>query len=172
MSKLYTHTRHEHTPRKVSLKDAEATLAGFNMKIAVAITRALGTMWMAYLFAALAIVGFPGFSATLPQYIQWLSQTFIQLTALSVLAVGQQVLGHQQELQADEQFATTQKSYHDITEIMAHLAAQDEELLKHTAALKVLLDRVTESATLTTGTVASMEPVRARGKPRKEGTDR
>jgi ABC-type amino acid transport system permease subunit len=90
---LFRHEPHPqlHIPQKVTIAKAEQALTGFNMKIAVAITNGLGTMVCAYIFAILAIIGFPGFRATSTQYVQWVSQTFIQLVALSVLAVGQQV---------------------------------------------------------------------------------
>ncbi len=93
--KLYVHTPH---PQKVTLTKAEQTIKGYNMKIAIAITKGMGTMVCAYIFAILAIIGFPGLSATPTQYFQWLSQTFIQLVALSVLAVGQGLLGRHAEL--------------------------------------------------------------------------
>lgn len=132
---------HPHVPQKVTAAKAEQALSGFNMKIAVAITKGLGTMICAYIFAILAIIGFPGFSATPTQYVQWVSQTFIQLVALSVLAVGQQVLSKQGELMAEEQFHTTMNSYHDIEQIMQHLSAQDAELLRHTRMLVHLLEK-------------------------------
>src|SRR6266849_7681415 len=78
---LFRHEPHPHQqmPQKVTITRAEQALQGFNMKIAVAITKGLGTMICAYIFAILAIIGFPGFNATLTQYVQWVSQTFIQL---------------------------------------------------------------------------------------------
>jgi hypothetical protein len=132
---------HPHIPQKITIAKAEQALTGFNMKIAVAITKGLGTMVCAYIFAILAIIGFPGFSATPTQYVQWISQTFIQLVALSVLAVGQQVLSKQGELMAEEQFNTTMSSYHDIEQIMQHLSAQDAELLRHAKMLEHLLEK-------------------------------
>lgn len=140
---LFHHEPHPlpHTPQKVTITKAEQALKGFNMKIAVVITNGLGTMICAYIFAILAIIGFPGFSATPTQYVQWVSQTFIQLVALSVLAVGQQVLSKQGELMADEQFHTTMNSYHDIEQIMQHLCAQDAELLRHAKMLEHLLEK-------------------------------
>lgn len=78
-------------------------------------------MACAYFFAALALIGYPGFGATATQWVQWLSQTFIQLVMLSVLAVGQQLLSRKQELQADEQFSTTQKTYQDTEAMLARL---------------------------------------------------
>jgi hypothetical protein len=139
--KLYTHIPHPHIPQKVTIAKAEQALTGFNMKIAVAITKGLGTMVCAYIFAILAIIGFPGFGATPTQYVQWVSQTFIQLVALSVLAVGQQVLSKHGELMADEQFHTTMSTYHDIEQIMQHLSAQDAELLRHAKMLIHLLEK-------------------------------
>ncbi len=138
---LFRHEPHPHIPQKVTIAKAEQALTGFNMKIAVAITKGLGTMICAYIFAILAIIGFPGFGATPTQYVQWVSQTFIQLVALSVLAVGQQVLSKQGELMAEEQFHTTMSSYHDIEQIMQHLCAQDAELLRHTKMLEHLLGK-------------------------------
>lgn len=64
----------------------------FNQRVAVAITRAVGTMTAAYIFAALALVALPSALALGPYYIVvWLSSTFIQLVFLPLLAVGQQV---------------------------------------------------------------------------------
>ncbi len=138
---LFHHEPHPYQPRKVTIAKAEQALTGFNMKIAVAITKGLGTMICAYIFAILAIIGFPGFQATPTQYVQWISQTFIQLVALSVLAVGQQVLSKQGELMAQEQYHTTMNSYHDIEQIMQHLSAQDEELLRQSHMLLHLLEK-------------------------------
>lgn len=140
-SKLFHHEPRQHTPQKVTIAKAEQALTGFNMKIAVAITKGLGTMICAYIFAILAIIGFPGFSATPTQYVQWVSQTFIQLVALSVLAVGQQVLSKHGELMADEQYHTTMSTYHDIEQIMQHLSAQDAELLRQAKMLVHLLEK-------------------------------
>lgn len=139
---LFHHEPHrQHMPQKITIAKAEQALTGFNMKIAVAITKGLGTMVCAYIFAILAIIGFPGFGATPTQYVQWVSQTFIQLVALSVLAVGQQVLSKHGELMAEEQFHTTVSSYHDIEQIMQHLSAQDAELLRHAKMLEHLLEK-------------------------------
>lgn len=43
------------------------------------------------------------------------------------------------ELQADEAFVTTQKTYHDLCEVMEHLSAQDTDLLKQTHMIIHLL---------------------------------
>jgi len=140
---LFRHEPRPHpiSPQKITITKAEQALNGFNMKLAVVITKGLGTMICAYIFSILAIIGFPGFNATPTQYVQWLSQTFIQLVALSVLAVGQQVLSKQSELMAEEQYHTTMNSYHDIEQIMQHLYAQDSELLRQGKMLVHLLEK-------------------------------
>jgi hypothetical protein len=61
-----------------------------NQWLAVKITRAIGTMWCAYVFAVLAAYGFPYHNITPPTVIQWVSQEFLQLVLLSVIMVGQQ----------------------------------------------------------------------------------
>jgi hypothetical protein len=139
---LFHNEPHQHQPRNVNLvHEAEKASSGFNQKLAIGLTKAVGTMICAYIFAVLAIIGYPGFHATATQWVQWISQTFIQLVMLSVIMVGQSILGRQQELQADEQFHTTMSSYHDIEQIMQHLSAQDAELLRHGHMLMHLLEK-------------------------------
>ncbi len=145
----YHHTRvlfhnepHQYQPRNVNrVHEAEKAAGSFNQKLAILLTKGVGTMICAYIFAILAIIGYPGFHATATQWVQWISQTFIQLVMLSVIMVGQSILGRQQELQADEQFHTTMSSYHDIEQIMQHLSAQDAELLRHAHMLMHLLEK-------------------------------
>ncbi|WP_322049752.1 hypothetical protein [Paraburkholderia bannensis] len=72
-----------------------------NGKIAVAITNIVGTMWCAYVFAAITLVSLPaaiqGGVATL---IAWVAQTFLQLVLLSVIMVGQKVAAAASDKQA------------------------------------------------------------------------
>src|SRR6266700_93981 len=139
---LFHNEPHQHQPRNVNLvHEAEKAASGFNQKLAIGLTKAVGTMICAYIFAVLAIIGYPGFHATATQWVQWISQTFIQLVMLSVIMVGQGILGRQQELQADEQFRTTMSTYHDIEQIMQHLSAQDAELLRQAKMLIHLLEK-------------------------------
>jgi len=62
-----------------------------------------------------------------------------QLPLMIVIMVGQGLLGRKQELQSEEQFNTTIKTYHDIEQITAHLSAQDDELLKQSHMIIHLL---------------------------------
>ena len=74
---------------------------GFNGRVAMSITGAVGTMWCAYLFALIAFISLPaaigGGTATL---ISWVAQTFLQLVLLSVIMVGQKVAAQASDKQA------------------------------------------------------------------------
>jgi hypothetical protein len=128
--------RHIYIPRPHVLYNvneihaAEKAVGTFNQKIAVALTKAVGTMTCAYAFVCLAVLGFPAlsvlFGPTVAIYVVWFSQTFLQLVFLPVLSVGQAVLGRKQELQADESFHIAQNNEHDLEQIVSYLAAIDE----------------------------------------------
>jgi hypothetical protein len=143
---LYVHTPHLHIPHNVNeLHAAEKRAEGVNTGIAITLTRTVGSMWTAYAFVVLAIIGLLGILGLLPEQVAllvaWTSQTLIQLVLLPVIMVGQNVLGRKAELQADEAFNTTMSTYHDIEQIMEHLSAQDDELLRHAKMLIQLLEK-------------------------------
>ena len=145
LTSLFQHTPFLHKPRNVNMQHkAEQEASGVNMRIAVGLTKSVGTMWTAYSFAVLAIVGLLAILGVLPPLVAllvvWASQTFIQLVMLPILSVGQNVLGRHAELMAEEQFKTTMNTYHSIEEIMQHLSAQDAELLRQTKMLIHLLN--------------------------------
>ncbi len=142
---LFKHKVHPHTPTNVNeTHKAEQATAGFNERLAVKLTKATSTMLCAYFFVCLALLGFPALSAWLGPmvaiYVVWFSQTFLQLVFLPVLSVGQGVLGHHAELMADEQFKTTQRTYHDIEQVMHHLDAQDTAILAQTELITKLIE--------------------------------
>lgn len=100
-----------HQPRLVQSHHVHHHIHGdgligrFNAWVAVRITNATGTMWAAYLFVAIALVSFPAaFIALLHgdtvTGITWLSQSFLQLVLLAVLATGQRIIGETQDQQA------------------------------------------------------------------------
>jgi hypothetical protein len=131
---LFHHEPHLHEPRNANrLQEAEQAASGFNTRVAVALTKGVGTMWTAYSFAVLAVIGLFAILGLLTPIIAllvaWASQTFLQLVFLPIILVGQNVLGRKSELQVDEQYRTTMSAYHDIEQILNHLSAQDAELL-------------------------------------------
>ena len=131
--RLFEHTPYKHKPVNVNEKHRqEQSESGINQRIAVRITKMTGTMACAWIFTGIALIGLFGLLGWLNPFIfllmTWLSQQFLQLVFLPIITVGQGVLGAHQEILAEEQFNTTQKSYHDIEQIMLHLQEQDAEL--------------------------------------------
>src|SRR5438876_3537414 len=129
------YTPHPYQPRNVNkLHKEQLAAAGINAKIAVGLTKRVGTMWTAYSFAVLAIIGLFAILGLLTPIVAllvaWLSQTFIQLVLLPIIMVGQNVLGRKSELQADEAYATTMKTFADIEAVMKHLNQQDEKIFE------------------------------------------
>ena len=112
--------------------------SGLNGRIALALTAAVGTDCGAprvrdphpgRVLAAGAITG------GILLFVQWVSQTFIQLVMLSVIMVGQNVLSRASDKRAVMTYNDADATFHEAGQIQAHLAAQD-------AAMNTLLDKV------------------------------
>ena len=70
-------------------------MSAFNDRLAIAITRRVGTMWTAYLFALLSLVSLPAVirSGDPVLIVAWISQAFLQLVLLPIIMVGQKLQG-------------------------------------------------------------------------------
>jgi hypothetical protein len=119
---------------------------GFNAKVAVLLTRGVGTMACAYLFCVIALASLPAIlvqagvlqKSQVPPFltkpgliliVAWIAQTFIQLVLLSVIMVGQSV----QSAASDARAAGTFK---DTEAILDRLDIHTE------GGLKAILDRL------------------------------
>jgi hypothetical protein len=107
-----------------------STMARFNARFAVKITTAVGTMWCAYAFAALALISLPQAikSHDAVTLVSWVSQTFLQLVLLSVIIVGQNVLAAAADKRAESTYDDADAVLHEAVKIQEHLLAQDEVL--------------------------------------------
>ena len=142
---LFHHTPYPHQPQDVNIIfEAEKSAGNFNQKVAVGMTelfQAMPTFWLIMLWIVLWIVA----NATIVRFdpLPWpllLALASVpQLPLMVVIMVGQGLLGRRQELQATEQYNTTIKTYHEIEQIISHLAAQDQEILRQTEMLVHLL---------------------------------
>jgi hypothetical protein len=109
---------------------------GFNDRIGLLLTTVVGTMWCAYAFAVLALLVLPqAIGGGLLLFVQWLSQTFIQLTMLSVIMVGQNIQSRASDKRAEATYLDADAVLHESLQIQAHLKAQDD-------ALNTLLEKV------------------------------
>jgi hypothetical protein len=141
-------------PSPSVIKEAMGEVDGFNAKFAVLITRLVGTMWCAYLFGVIALIGLgPALKPGGEGIIAWIAQTFLQLVLLSVIMVGQNV----QSLAADARSANT---YKDAETILDRLDLHTQ------GGLKAILDRLDEIAPPATTTPSQSSP----GKPSGEGS--
>src|SRR6202167_6825317 len=86
---------YRHIARAISirgLRDDVKRANGINAKIAVFLTNIVGSMWCAYVFAGIALIGLrPALRPGGEGIIAWIAQTFLQLVLLSVIMVGQNV---------------------------------------------------------------------------------
>jgi len=111
---------------------------GFNGRLACWITQGVGTMWCAYAFAALSLVSLPAAirSHDPVTIVSWLSQTFLQLVLLSIIAVGQQVLGRAADSRADQTWHDAELVLQRCIDLEKHLQAQDRHLAQQDALLQ------------------------------------
>src|SRR5580704_6580502 len=124
---------HLHIGQAISIRGLRSDVQradGINAKIAVFLTNIVGSMWCAYVFAVIALIGLP--PALKPGgegLIAWIAQTFLQLVLLSVIMVGQNVQSVASDLRS-------QHTYDDTVQILDRLDV-------HTAGgLKDLADRI------------------------------
>jgi len=105
-------------------------IARFNTWFALKVTNGVGTMWCAYLFAALAFVSLPSAINThnADVLVSWISQTFLQLVLLSVIIVGQNVLASAADKRAEATYNDADAVLHEAVKIQEHLQAQDAAL--------------------------------------------
>ena len=121
-----------------------------NAKLAVIITRGVGTMACAYLFSLIALLSLPAIlieagvlqHTDVPNFltkpgliliVAWVAQTFIQLVLLSIIMVGQNV----QSIASD---ARSERTYEDAVTILDRLDVHTE------GGLKAILDRIDKLA--------------------------
>ena len=139
----YQHEPHPHVAARKQMKPPKSAdqAVGINGRIGLTLTAVVGTMWCAYAFALLAIAVLPqAVGGGLLTLVQWLSQTFIQLVMLSVIMVGQNILGKAQDKRAEMTYQDADATFHEAGEIQRHLLEQD-------AAINALLDKVVKLET-------------------------
>jgi hypothetical protein len=92
------------------IREAVREVEGFNAKLALVITRSVGTMACAYVFALIALISLPSAinSGQVIVIVSWIAQTFLQLVLLSIIMVGQSVQSAASDARAAKQFTDTE----------------------------------------------------------------
>ena len=149
---LYAHvphpriaTRKASGPAKtVDQLDRSTAVARLNASLAVLITRLVGSMWCAYLFAAFDLLSLPAaIRGGIQPIVSWVAQTFLQLVLLSIIMVGQNVQASAADKRAEDTYKDAEAVLHEAIQIQAHLEAQD-------AVLETLVDKLAPQAPATT----------------------
>src|SRR2546421_2249687 len=141
----------EHKPRLITSRSVAPTIHGagtigrVNSWLAVHITKAVGTMWAAYLFVLIALVSFPeALKAFLAGDkvvgIAWLSQSFLQLVLLPIIIVGQNVISASQDARAEADHITL-TTLHAINVQQLKMLEQQQAMLKQQREILDLLER-------------------------------
>src|ERR1035441_6319823 len=122
------------TPKPSEIRAVVRDVEGLNAKLALLITRAVGTMACAYLFGALALIGLPtALSPGGEGIIAWIAQTFLQLVLLSIIMVGQTVQAAASDVRAEKAFADTEVIMDRLDE---HTAGGIQTVLERIDALE------------------------------------
>lgn len=115
--------------RDVALKVHGDNLAGrINAKIGLRITVIVGTMWAAYVFAAIAFISLPDNVKSTQLLILWISSSFLQLVLLPIIIVGQNIQARAADERAEATYKDASAVLEEAKQIQAHLSAQDEAI--------------------------------------------
>ena len=135
--KLTTTEAKTHTPRLVLSHHVHKNVHGdhlagrINTRIAVGVTKMVGSMWCAYLFAVIALVSLPAAinSHNSLVIVSWIAQTFLQLVLLPTIIVGHNVLAAASDARAESDHETL-LAIHTLTTEVHEIATKQTEILK------------------------------------------
>ncbi len=126
-----------HLPKLILSRHAQVAIHGdspvgrFNTSVAIFITRSVGSMWCAYVFALLALISLPAAIASHSPIIivGWVAQTFLQLVLLPIIIVGQNVQAAASDARAESDHETL-LAIHTLTTEVHDLAERQSQMLK------------------------------------------
>jgi hypothetical protein len=154
MSVLYEHEPHPHLARRKAAGPAKVVdqrrldhpnpVVRLNARVGLGITLAVGTMWCAYIFAAIALISLPDNVSSTQNLILWISSSFLQLVLLPVIIVGQNIQAKAADKRAEDTYNDADAVLHEVGHIQKHLEAQDAQIL-------AILDKLQALATAQAG---------------------
>ncbi len=109
----------------------DSFIGRLNTRLAVGITKVVGSMWCAYAFAILALVSLPAAiqSHSAIIIVAWIAQTFLQLVLLPIIIVGQNVQAAATDARAESDHATL-LAIHTLTAEVHDIALRQTDILK------------------------------------------
>ncbi len=126
-----------HMPKLVLTHHVHTTVHGaspvgrLNTRVAVWITKSVGSMWCAYVFALLALISLPAAIRSRDPIVivAWIAQTFLQLVLLPIIIVGQNVQAAADDARAESDHETL-IAIHTLTSDVHAIAERQTEMLK------------------------------------------
>jgi hypothetical protein len=133
--------RAQHGPVKVADQHPRGNRATrFNTRLALATTKAVGSMWCAYAFAAFDCLALPeAIAGGMFGMVQWVASFLLQLVLLSIIMVGQDVQAKAADARAESTYRDAEAILHAADQIAEHLTAQDTHLIEQDGTLADLL---------------------------------
>jgi hypothetical protein len=130
----------KYVPRHITKDELRAEMHGegpvgrFNNRLAVMITKTVGTMWAAYVFVLIGLVSFPAalyafLNGDTVTGVAWLSQSFLQLVLLPIIIVGQNVISAAQDARAETDHETL-TALHSMNVRQLQILEQQEKILE------------------------------------------
>ena len=118
----------KHAQRRVH---GDSLVGKFNTLLAICITKIVGSMWCAYIFAALALISLPAAIASRNPLVivSWIAQTFLQLVLLPIIIVGQNVQAEVSDERAERDHETLM-AIHTLTAEIYKLNKQQEKIFE------------------------------------------
>lgn len=103
----------------------------FNMALALLITKNVGSMWCAYIFAGIALASLPAALRSHDPLVMvgWIAQTFLQLILLPIIIVGQNVQAEASDQRAEHDHETL-NAIHKATSEIYKLNQRQSEILE------------------------------------------
>ena len=116
----------------------------FNQWLASKITSAVGTMWCAYIFAAIALISLPSAIKSHDPIVivAWVAQTFLQLVLLSIIMVGQDVQSKGMQQKISETHAASLGEFELAKEARIFAAEELQELKQISKEVHALIKEV------------------------------
>ena len=119
------------------------TVQRFNRAVAIKVTAGVGSMWSAYAFCVIALVGlpaavqqsFPRGGGFQPCRVQWVAQTFLQLVLLSIIIVGTNALGEASDARAVKTLEDTEAIIAQVGEVLAAVGEARQDFARTIQAI-------------------------------------
>jgi hypothetical protein len=128
---LHEHAPHPHAAARraqgpVKVADQHPTgsvMTRFNTRLALGITRVVGSMWCAYAFAVFDLLSLKtAIDGGIGTIVAWIAQTFLQLVLLSIIMVGQNVQAAAADKRAEQTYFDAEAILHGQGQLAQQLA--------------------------------------------------